>query len=131
MTYKERRSAEAQELRQRVYEKFGGRCAYCGCDCEYHSFHIDHITPKRRYKHNYKDHLPKGSDEESNLFPSCSSCNCVKSDMCIESFRDQIRSRLHVLNNSKSFTEYRLVKRYGLVFELDNPVVFYFETIQD
>lgn len=129
MTYKERRSAEKQERRLRVYEKFNHRCAYCGCGIDYYDFHIDHVNPKRRYKN--KDHylsdIPKGSDEESNLFPACASCNCCKTDRDLESFRNQILTRVHRLN--ESFGEYQIAKRFGLVLELEQKVVFYFETI--
>jgi len=33
--------------RQKVYDKFNGRCAYCGCELKA-GFHIDHIEPIRR-----------------------------------------------------------------------------------
>ena len=33
--------------REIVYDKFNGRCAYCGCELKA-GFHIDHIDPIRR-----------------------------------------------------------------------------------
>lgn len=36
--------------RQKIFDKFGGRCAYCGCELE-KGWHIDEIEPvRRRYK---------------------------------------------------------------------------------
>jgi hypothetical protein len=33
--------------RQKVYEKYGGRCAYCGCQLE-KGWHVDHLEACRR-----------------------------------------------------------------------------------
>lgn len=35
--------------RQKIFEKFGGKCAYCGCDLE-KGWHVDHIEPIRRHR---------------------------------------------------------------------------------
>lgn len=37
--------------RQKVFDKYGGRCAYCGCELQ-KGWHVDEIEPVRR---NYKD----------------------------------------------------------------------------
>lgn len=51
--------------RQKVYEKYGGRCAYCGKAIQYKDMQVDHVIPLRRY----------GDDSLLNLNPSCRSCN--------------------------------------------------------
>lgn len=34
--------------RQKVFDKFGGRCAYCGCDLSGKRWNVDHIEPVNR-----------------------------------------------------------------------------------
>jgi hypothetical protein len=57
--------------------------------------------------------------------PSCISCNSSKSDLSIEEFRDRIYNRLVRLNNNSS--EYIIAKRFGLVIEVENEIIFHFE----
>ena len=65
-------------LRGRIYYKTDGRCAYCGKVLDpFHGWHIEHVIPKAQ----------NGTDEESNLVPSCSLCNRKKKDKNIEEFR--------------------------------------------
>ncbi len=35
--------------RFQVYNKYGGRCAYCGKKIEYKDMQVDHIDPQRLY----------------------------------------------------------------------------------
>lgn len=125
--------ASRRRKRLQVLEKCNCRCAYCGENLYGESFHIDHIEPKNRNKGLISRHLAcnpiSGSDDISNLFPSCAGCNSSKSDLSIEEFRDRIYDRLVRLNNYSS--EYRIAKRFGLVEEKEIDIVFYFETIQE
>jgi 5-methylcytosine-specific restriction endonuclease McrA len=34
--------------RQKIFEKYGGRCAYCGCDLDGKRWNVDHIEPVNR-----------------------------------------------------------------------------------
>lgn len=48
--------------RQKVFEKFGGRCAYCGCELT-NGWHVDHIEPvvrKQRFIKGYYKHIATG-----------------------------------------------------------------------
>ena len=56
----DRRKLTAAE-RQQIYEKFGGRCAYCGCEITIKDMQADHVVPL---------HLG-GEDDISNLYPAC------------------------------------------------------------
>lgn len=38
-----------KQVRQKVFDKYNGRCAYCGCDLT-KSFHVDHFNPLMRGK---------------------------------------------------------------------------------
>lgn len=73
-----------KELRQQVYNKFKGRCAYCGKKIKYKDMQVDHVKPKAR----------GGTDDLDNLLPACRSCNHYKRDMNLEVFRNYI-STLH------------------------------------
>lgn len=55
--------------------KYGGKCAYCG-DISSDNMSIDHMIPRSR----------GGSNCESNLMPSCRSCNSTKGTKTVEEF---------------------------------------------
>lgn len=41
----EKRKPIPKHIRQKVYEKYDGHCAYCGCKLEYKDMQVDHINP--------------------------------------------------------------------------------------
>ena len=117
-----------KELRERVWSKYKKHCAYCGCDLTYKQLRIDHI--KAKYRGDTDESLIKlcrkrGSDDESNLNPSCGSCNSSKGCMSIESFRTAIMYKLTAIRRDSS--QFRLLERYEIVKAVKDKVVFYFE----
>lgn len=55
--------------RQIIFDKYNGKCAYCGCELQ-KLWHIDHIEPiVRRLRSDGKimDEIPLIIDEDSNL----------------------------------------------------------------
>ena len=112
--------------RQIVYDKFDGKCAYCGCELKA-GFHIDHIEPKRRNSDG--SCLNPQNESLSNMNPSCPSCNIMKHNQSIEQFRVMIKN--FVTNLNKYNNQYKFAKKYGLVIENDIEVKFYFETLND
>lgn len=117
-----------QNQRMQIWQKYGGRCAYCGEPIEYKDMQVDHIKPIfRGWSDSRKQDLPEGvcgDDSMENLNPSCRMCNFRKGTDTIELFRNAIKHSLVCLE--RSFT-YRLAKRYGLVKERSQNVEFYFE----
>jgi 5-methylcytosine-specific restriction endonuclease McrA len=119
--------------RKKVYEKYHGKCAYCGNELN-GKFHVDHIIPikrisvynskKRKYVQTKDSKYPE-LDVLENCNPSCASCNINKSDRSIEQFRDFIQNFIISLNRDS--TQYKLAKRYNLIQETNNQVKFYFE----
>lgn len=106
-----------------VFQKFGGKCAYCGCDLQ-RGWHADHIEPVVRLG----GEMRKPENERlDNYNPSCPPCNRLKSSLTIENFRDIIKGFVSSLNNYHS--QYKFAKKYGLVEETKKPVVFYFEQV--
>ena len=112
--------------RQTVYDKFNGRCAYCGCELKA-GFHIDHIEPIRRNSDG--SCLNPQNESLSNMNPSCPSCNIMKHNQSIEQFRVMIKN--FVTNLNKYNNQYKFSKKYGLITENDVEVKFYFETLND
>lgn len=145
--------------RQKIFDKYGGKCAYCGCDLQ-KGWCVDHVKPVGRltktisghYRHKETkeiikelpeswwgkyEHVPPKQvfdrfthperDTIKNSMPSCFSCNSYKSTMSLDGFKKQIGLLVERLN--KSFTQYKIAKRYGLIQETGIEVKFYFETL--
>ncbi len=120
-----------------IFEKYGGKCAYCGTDLKA-GWHVDELLPVKRnsvYSYYAKKHIWDGTYQHperlniANQMPSCPSCNISKHSGSIEDFRKLISGFMQHLNNVN--TQYKIAKRYGLVNETIQPVVFYFEQQAD
>lgn len=121
--------------REIIFNKYGGKCAYCGCDLE-KGWHVDELLPCRRnfkYDKVKSQYVTDGTCLHperlhlDNQMPACPSCNINKHSMSLEDFRRQISGFMKHLNEVN--TQYKIAKRYGLVQEDIKPIVFYFETI--
>jgi 5-methylcytosine-specific restriction endonuclease McrA len=122
--------------RQLIFDKYGGRCSYCGCELK-KGWHIDHIEPivrdskwnkdKGRYEATGNCRKPENETLE-NYNPSCASCNIQKNSYTLEEFRTNIKQFVNSLNLYS--TQYKLAKKYGLISENDIEVKFYFETLK-
>lgn len=114
-------------LRERIYNKYNGHCAYCGTPLLFKEMQVDHLQPKW---HNLSDEecrkmgLIRGTDEESNLMPSCRACNYYKHTLSIEGFRTRLQGL--TANCVKSY-DMRLAMRYGMVKIEPWDGKFYFE----
>lgn len=122
--------------RQKVFDKFGGKCAYCG-EALQKGWHVDELLPCRReyrydvstrktiftgYTHPERLHI-------DNQMPACASCNINKHSLSLDEFRDLIENFPRTL--AKSSVQYKFAIRYGLVVETEKKKVkFYFETIE-
>jgi hypothetical protein len=126
--------------REIVFNKYGGRCAYCGCELQ-KGWHVDELLPVVRDweyvpskgKSNYdmvKRTTGMRNPENLNIenqMPACASCNILKSSQSIEVFRLSISGFIKSLNSYVN--QYKFAKRYGLVEEINKPVVFFFEKL--
>lgn len=108
-----------KEVREAVYAKYNGRCAYCGREIKYKDMQVDHFIPKNGYS-------VKGSDDISNLMPSCRMCNHYKRANPLEIFRKFIQEIPRKLRDNYI---YKVGVAYGNVIENEKPIVFYFEQI--
>lgn len=125
--------------RQKIFDKYGGRCAYCGCELT-KGWHVDEIEPIRRNweyvkdangydtKKRYTDCLHPERLHIGNQNPACASCNINKHSESLEQFRKNIAAYMKHLNEIS--TQYKIAKRYGLIEETNKPVTFYFEEVE-
>jgi len=122
--------------RQRIYNKFNGKCAYTGTDLE-EDWQIDHIEPQYKYKWKIAEGNP---NEESNLVPCQRIINHYKRGMNLEQFREYIKT-LHIRLKKlpKKTKVYRTAQRiiylnkvaelFGITVEKPFEGTFYFETL--
>lgn len=124
-------------IREKVYKKFNGRCAYCGQELP-KKWHVDHFEPILRtwsepnlkaYNERAKKPILRGQDNFDNYMPSCPQCNLLKSSMSIESFRRTISNFINSLNLYSR--QYQFAKKYGLLKETPMEVKFYYEQFSD
>lgn len=114
-----------KQEREKLHQKYGEHCAYCGNLIEYHEMHADHLVPI------WRNGLPTGSkreigtDDISNRMPSCARCNRWKSTHTIEEFRWEISQQL--IRVRRDSASYRMAFDYGMITENSNNVIFYFE----
>lgn len=109
-----------KEIRQIVFRKYGGRCAYCGCELK-KGWHIDHIKPQ----------IFGGTNELDNLNPSCKDCNTYKCHTDLEGYRRQLHrmlnEKLEYLFRSK--TKMQVAMNMGSIKHTLWDGKFYFERI--
>jgi len=110
--------------REIVKSRFGGKCAYCGCDLPT-KWHADHLEPVIRMNWAGKDAERPQNHNIGNMMPACAQCNISKASMPLEAWRVWLAGHLKSLNQYHAI--YRLAKAYGLVEETGADIVFYFE----
>lgn len=118
-----------KEKRQIIFNKYDGKCAYCGCELQ-KGWHIDHIEPKFR---SWSDktlasyNRQRGLDDIENYNPACPRCNRWKGTWNIDEFRREISLQTERLKRDSS--NYRMALDYGLIKETEMEVKFYYETL--
>ncbi len=124
-----------KKQRELLFNKYDGKCAYCGCDLP-KRWHVDHIEAvKREFEFVKKDgyHIPKCTgvlenphlDRFDNLNPACPPCNHYKSSMPLESFRRELSHQVErARESSKNF---RFAEKFGQVVVQESPIIFWFE----
>lgn len=121
-----------EETRRLVYDKYNGKCAYCGCKINYLKFHVDHIEAKYRGTTqaqllSWGSDKIKGKDHIDNYNPSCISCNSSKSTFTIETWRNELELKKERIKRDSS--TFNILLRFGAVKETKKPIIFYFETL--
>jgi 5-methylcytosine-specific restriction endonuclease McrA len=107
-----------------VFEKYGGKCAYCGCDITIKNFQVDHVWPQHLAR------STEGVDNNrlENLNPACRKCNNYKSGMKIDEFRKELQEQVARLRGNAQFDR---AIRYRQIIIQESPIIFYFERIYE
>lgn len=107
--------------RRKVYQKYGGRCAYCGKEITIKQMQVDHYWPQAR------KHMQRGLDNNrpDNLMPSCAKCNSHKGVWRPETWRRELALQVTRL---RKYAQFDRALRFGQVEIAESPIVFYFET---
>ena len=108
-----------KKLREAVYDKYDGHCAYCGKKIDYKDMQVDHFIPKRNCDNETVDDI-------ENLMPSCRTCNHYKRAHDLETFRRYIEEIPDKLSDNYI---YKIGVLFGLVEEERQSVKFYFEKL--
>ena len=127
-----------KKQREQLFHKFGGKCAYCGCELS-KKWHVDHIQPVIRdieivKKGGYWTRRSKNTHHNphletlDNLNPACVACNIHKSSFSLEFFREILSKKLEQLEEYSK--DYRFAIKFGLIKPTPKPIVFYFEKIK-
>lgn len=133
-----------KKQRELLRNKFGGRCAYCGCELPEKGWHADHVEPcfrkmeivprdERKNPLSFEvrhsgEFINDDANRIDNFFPACAPCNLFKATLSLELFRSEIskqveRAALYSVN-------FRTALRFGQVQVTQEPVVFWFEKYQ-
>lgn len=113
----------SKKVREAVYDKYQGHCAYCGKKLEYKDMQLDHMIPRQR------EHFKKYTEEEiecfENYMPSCRRCNHYKRAHSLETFREMIETIPQKLIRDNYI--YKVGLDYNLIEEHPHKIEFYFE----
>ena len=113
----------SKKVREAVYDKYQGHCAYCGKKLEYKDMQLDHMIPRQR------EHFKKYTEEEiecfENYMPSCRRCNHYKRAHSLETFREMIEIIPQKLIRDNYI--YKVGLDYNLIEEHPHKIEFYFE----
>lgn len=112
-----------KKTREAVYQKYGGRCAYCGRAIAYKDMQVDHFRPLRVW-----NEADGAADDASNLMPACRMCNHYKRANSLEVFRRYIAE---IPRKLRSDYIYKIGVAYGNVVENEKPIAFFFETEEE
>jgi len=124
--------------RKQVFDKFGGKCAYCGRNLDIGKFQVDHVIPKSNFdsclKNNFdipeflKHLCIEDCEHIDNKMPACASCNLYKSSQSLRVFRMSVGD---LVKQCRRTTQFRIAERFGLVQENNIDVKFYFENYEN
>lgn len=111
----------SKEIREIVYNKYNGHCAYCGKEITYKDMQVDHFIPLNGWEKSYDVDL----NSIDNLMPACRRCNHYKRAHSLEVFRKYIEEIPQKLRRDNYI--YKVGLDYGNIIEDVKPIKFYFE----
>ena len=121
-----KRKAIPRKVREAVYQKYDGHCAYCGKKIESKEFQLDHLIPKQREQ--FKRYTEDQIECFENYMPACRRCNHYKRAHTLKSFREMIEEIPKKLFRDNYI--YKVGLDYGLVEAHEHKIKFYFEQLE-
>jgi hypothetical protein len=121
-----KRKTIPKKVREAVYQKYDGHCAYCGKPIEYKEFQLDHLIPKQREQ--FKKYTEEQLECFENYMPACRRCNHYKRAHTLKCFREMIEEIPKKLFRDNYI--YKVGLDYGLVEAHEHKVKFYFEQFE-
>ena len=123
----QKRKAIPKKVREAIYQKYNGHCAYCGKKIEYKEMQVDHLIPVQR------ERFKKYSEDEiecfENYVPACRRCNHYKRAHSLDVFRKMIEEIPAKLYRDNYI--YKVGLDYGMVEAYEHKVKFYFEQVSE
>lgn len=110
-------------IRQQVYEKYNGHCAYCGCELDIKDMQVDHLNSVYRAEIEGRE----ADNSIDNFMPACRMCNFYKGTATIEELRRKLLT-FEAVYLAEHFNT-RLAVKYGMVALNHWDGKFYFEKI--
>lgn len=112
----------SKKIRETVYSKYNGHCAYCGREIALKDMQVDHFIPLGIWNSN-----DTNLNDINNLMPSCRMCNHYKRAHSLDTFRRYIEEIPRKLRDDYI---YKVGIVYGNVIENEKPIKFYFEEME-
>ena len=121
-----KRKTIPKKIREAVYNKYNGHCAYCGKKITYKEMQVDHLIPVQRER--FKRYTEEELECFENYMPACRRDNHYKRAHSLETFRKMIEEI-----PSKLFRDnyiYKIGLDYGLVQPNEHKIIFFFEQVE-
>lgn len=122
-----KRKTIPKKVREAVYNKYDGHCAYCGKELEPKGWQLDHLIPVQRER--FGRYTEEQIECFDNYVSACRTCNHYKRAHSLETFRRYIEEIPKKLSRDNYI--YKIGKNYGLIEEHPYKVKFYFEKVAD
>lgn len=131
-----------KKMRQKIFEKYDGHCAYCGCELN-DKWQVDHAISKCYFF--LIDPLNRnGVNAEFNLMPACKECNHYKRSLCVDNYEHHIGFRKYMMSFHKRLAKlpkktivvrtkeriiymHKIADKYGIAVDKPFDGIFYFE----
>ena len=122
-----KRKAISKKVREAVYNKYDGHCAYCGKELEPKGWQLDHLIPVQRER--FGKYLEAQIECFENYMPACRRCNHAKRSYLLENFRKFVEEIPRKLKERNYI--YKVGLDYGLVEAHEHKIKFYFEEYKE
>ena len=123
----QKRKSLSPKVREAVYYKYDGHCAYCGKELTTKEFQVDHLIPVQRER--FGKYTEEQLERFENYMPACRRCNHYKRAHSLEVFRKYIEEIPVKLYRDNYI--YKVGLDYGLVEAHEHKIKFYFEWLEE